>query len=99
MAARLIFLVPTNRILSYYTKAWCDFHKINGHDTNNFHTLATQLAKLAQDGFLNEYLQQSQRVQRGATQDSPVEEQHERPIIGDLNVIVEGFAGGGVTGG
>jgi len=45
---------------------------------------------------MNKYLQQSQRVQRDATQRHTAGEQHERPAMGDLNTIVGGFAGGRV---
>lgn len=92
---KLQFSKKTDRRLGARKDTWCEFHRAHDHDTERCLALKYQLAKLVTKGFLVKYLQDLNIDQKG--EDQPREHNHETPIFGDFNTIVDGFSGVGYS--
>ena len=98
MVRHLRFPSETTRLLGKDTRAWCEFHKTHGHDTEGCFWLTNQLANLARRGLIQNYLKPENNRKVATSQNGSLTgEQHETPILGDFNTIAGGFAGGGTT--
>jgi len=75
-------------------EAWCKYHRIRGHTTDNCWQLKKEIEKLIQDGKLKRYV----RVERGEDHRRPAEEKRKENHKEDskerhiLHAILRGFA-------
>jgi len=95
VAKKLRFPQKADKNLGGRKDIWCKFHKGFRHDIERCMALGYQLAKLLKDGFLKEYLE----VDQGEPQKEVVlkDQAHEVPVHVELNMIFDGFSGGGNT--
>jgi len=63
IAERLKIPAKTYKKLGPNKNAWCEFHQAFGHPIRNCLTLAHQLDELLKNGFLKNYLVESQEAQ------------------------------------
>jgi len=85
----------TDKKLGPNKNAWCEFHQTYRHPIRNCLALAHQLDEQVKSGFLKDYLQESQEDQ--ALVATGIDQGHEVPIHGEINIISRGFSGGGCT--
>jgi len=92
---RLKIPAKTDIKLGPNKNAWCKFHQAFGHPIRNYLALGHQLDELVKNGFLKDYLVDSQGVQNLM---APVEDQgHEIPVHGEIHTISGGFSREGCT--
>jgi len=92
---RLKIPAKTDKKLGPNKNAWCEFHQAFGHPIRNSLALGHQLNELVRNGFMKDYLVESQGVQNLT---APGEDQgHEMLVHGEIHTISGGFSGGGCT--
>jgi len=89
---KLKFPQKIDKNLGSRKDAWCEFHKVFGHNIERCIALGHQLASLVTEGFLKEYLKAEQGEPKGEA--SLRDQAHEIPVHGELNTISRGFSGG-----
>ena len=95
IAERLKMPTKTDKKLGPNKNAWCEFHQAVGHPIRNFLVLGHQLDELVKNGFLKDYLVESQGDKNMT---APGRDQgHEIPVHGEIHTIAGGFSGGGCT--
>jgi len=92
ITTRLKVPAKTDKRMGPNKNAWCEFHQANGHYIRNCLALAHQLDELVKSGFLKDYLQEPQNDQALVT--AGIDQGHEVPIHGEVNIISGGFLGG-----
>jgi len=95
ITARLRAPEKTDKVLGRKKNVWCEFHQAYGHSLHTCLALGHQLAELVKNGFLSDYLRETQ----GDRESGPPAEdpQHEVPVHGEVHKIAGGFSGGGCT--
>jgi len=95
IAERLKMLAKTDKRLGPNKNAWCEFHQAFSHPIRNCLALGHQLDELVKNGFLKDYLMESQGAQ---TLTAPGGDQgHKTPVLCEINTLSRGFSGGGCT--
>ena len=95
IAERLKIPAKTDKKLGPNKNAWCEFHQTFRHPIRICLGLGHQLDELVKNGFLKDYLAESQEAQNLI---APGEDQgHEMPVHGEIHTISGGFSGGGCT--
>jgi len=92
---RLKILVKTDKKLRPNKNAWCEFHQAFGHLIRNCLALGNQLDELVKNGFLKDYLVESQGAQNSTA--SGEDQRHEILVHGEIHTIAGGFSGEGCT--
>jgi len=95
IAERLKIPAKTDKKLGPNKNVWCEFHQAFDHPIHNCLALGLQLDELVKNGFLKDYLVESEGAQNLT---APGEDQgHEILVRGTIHTISRGFSGGGCT--
>jgi len=86
---RLKVPAKTDKKLGPNKNAWCEFHQAFGHPICNCLVLSHQLDKLVKNGFLRDYLQETQGVADMAVIEG--DQGHEIPVHVEVHTISEVF--------
>ncbi|XP_068504074.1 uncharacterized protein [Phaseolus vulgaris] len=92
---RLKIPAKTNKKLGPNKNSWCEFHQAFGHPIRNCLALGHQLDELVKNGFLRDYLQETQGVADVAVIGG--DQGHEIPVHGEVHTISGSFSRGGCT--
>ena len=95
IAERLKIPAKPDKKLGPNKNAWCEFHQAFGHPKRNCLALGHQLDELVKNGFLRDYLQETQGVMDVAMKGG--DQGHQIPVHGEFHTISGGFSGGGCT--
>jgi len=95
IAERLKIPAKTDKKSGPNKNAWCEFHQAFGHPICNCLALGHQLDELVLNGFLKDYLVESQGAQNLTTPGG--DQGHEMSVHGEIHTISGGFLGGGCT--
>jgi len=95
IAERFMMPAKTDKRLGPNKNAWCEFHQTYGHPIRNCLALEHQLDELVKNGFLKDYLLESQGAQTSAAPGG--DQGHEMPVHGEIHTISGGFSGRGYT--
>jgi len=95
IAERLKIPAKTDKKLWPNKNAWCEFHQAFGHPIRNCLALGHQLDEQVKNGFLKDYLVESQGSQNSIALGE--DQGHEIPVHGEIHTIVGDFSGGGCT--
>jgi len=88
IAERLKMPTKTDKRLGPNKNVWCEFHQAFGHPIRNCLALGHQLDELVKNGFLKDYLMESQGAQ---TLTVPGGDQgHEMPVHSASQVLLSG---------
>jgi len=89
IAERLKIPTKTDKRLRPNKNGWCEFHQEFDHPIRNCLALVHQLDELVKNGFLKDYLVESQGAQNLT---APGEDQgHKMPVHGEIHTILGGF--------
>jgi len=95
IAERLKIATKTDKKLGPNENAWCECHQAFGHPICNCLASGHQLDELVKNGFLKDYLVESQGTQNLT---APGEDQgHEMPVHSEIHTISGGFLEEGCT--
>ena len=92
---RLKMPAKINKKLGPNKNSWCEFHQAIGHPIRNCLALRHQLEELVKNGFLKDYLVESQGDQNLTTPGG--DQAHKIPVHGEIHTISGGFSGGECT--
>jgi len=95
IVGRLKIPVKSKKKLGLHKNAWCEFHQAIGHQIRNCLALGHELDKLVKNGFLKDYLVESQGDQNLTTPEG--DQGHEILVHGEIHTIAGGFSRGGCT--
>ena len=95
IAERLTMPPKTDKKLGPNKNAWCEFHQAFGHPIHNCLALGHQFDKLVKNGFLRDYLQETQGAEDVTATGG--DQGHEILMHGEIHTIAGGFSGGGCT--
>ena len=88
-------LAKTDKKLGPNKNARCEFHQACGNPIHNCLALGHQLDELVKNGFLKDYLVESQGAHVLTTPKGY--QGHEMPVHGEIHTILGGFSVGGCT--
>ncbi|KAJ1381304.1 hypothetical protein SESBI_45277 [Sesbania bispinosa] len=92
-----------------YKHRWCEFHRVQGHDTEECWDLMNQIGRLIKDGYLRRYIAREGRRpnNEGQRRNNPTRNRADNgegkqgdsleEIRGTVTTISGGFFGGGTT--
>lgn len=58
-------MYPESKITGPEPNRWCNYHKVKGHHTNNFHKLKKDIKTLIQEAHLKSMLEEAHNKQGG----------------------------------
>jgi len=89
VVSRLRLLEAFHRLMGHNMREWCDFHQTKEHTTSDCFTSGKQLAKLDEEGVLDDYIESTPKNRKAGSMppSGSANGQHERPNIGHLNII------------